>query len=258
MKVFELFRFDFYARDWLLSQRVTLMSLAQQGLYMRMLAASAMQGPLPADPRRLAQLAGVAWEEFAVLWTDPLRGCWVSDGASLTNARLEAEREKAAQRSAKKSEAGRKGNAERWSRPPAPPISTTTTDHRPPTIDSDRVAIASGSHSDPSLSHPWEDACREVIGEASPDLSLWIASCAAWAAHRRDFKHPALQVAGWRRLLSAWLPGGYTAFRDAIAFCADKPWQSLHADKTKAPSPQGRNSDTLAWLAERRREKEAG
>ena len=50
--------FQFYARDWISSQRVSLMTLEAEGAYIRLLSYCWLHGSIPADPDKLAQLIG--------------------------------------------------------------------------------------------------------------------------------------------------------------------------------------------------------
>ncbi len=61
--------FPFYWRDWLSSQRVMLMSLAAQGLYLRLICLRWAPGGLPADPASISTLAGNP-PGFADLWRE--------------------------------------------------------------------------------------------------------------------------------------------------------------------------------------------
>ena len=54
--------FKFWANRWLGSETVSGMSLAEQGLFVRILCAQRVYGPLPRDPWKLAKLLGVRYE----------------------------------------------------------------------------------------------------------------------------------------------------------------------------------------------------
>ena len=50
--------FMFYAGDYLSSSRVTLMSLEEEGAYIRLLAHCWLHGSIPSDPDLIARLIG--------------------------------------------------------------------------------------------------------------------------------------------------------------------------------------------------------
>ena len=54
--------FKFWGSRWLSSETVSGMSLAEQGLFVRILCAQHVYGPLPRDPWKLAKLLGVRYE----------------------------------------------------------------------------------------------------------------------------------------------------------------------------------------------------
>jgi hypothetical protein len=54
--------FKFWANRWLGSETVSGMSLAEQGLFVRILCALRVYGPLPRDPWKLSKVLGVRYE----------------------------------------------------------------------------------------------------------------------------------------------------------------------------------------------------
>ena len=50
--------FQFYPGDWLGSQRVTLMSLEEEGAYIRLLSYCWQHGSIPREPEKIARLIG--------------------------------------------------------------------------------------------------------------------------------------------------------------------------------------------------------
>lgn len=103
--------FQFYARDWLASSGVALLSLDERGAYITLLARCWMMGALPLDPRQLAMLAGASpqwWKQHA----SKVLEHFVRTEGGYRNERLDAEREKQASFREKQSNAG-KASAER-------------------------------------------------------------------------------------------------------------------------------------------------
>ncbi len=85
--------FQFYANDWLSSPAIMLMTPAQEGAYIRLLALSWQMGGLPDDDEQLASLSrlGKGWLGGA---STIIRQQFVERGGKLVNKRLESERKK--------------------------------------------------------------------------------------------------------------------------------------------------------------------
>ena len=108
--------FQLYARDWLSDLAVTLMPLAAQGAYIRLLCHQWLDGSIPDDMRSLAALCGTSEDGMAELWPC-LKPCFeqIEDGA-LANPRLaELRRDDDVWRKGK-SEDGKRGAAKRWAK----------------------------------------------------------------------------------------------------------------------------------------------
>ena len=87
--------FQFYANEWLGSTKIMLMSPAQEGVYIRLLAVAwnAPDCGLPDDDKQLAVLSRLG-EEWFNGGSTALRECFFVKGGRLFNKRLLAEREK--------------------------------------------------------------------------------------------------------------------------------------------------------------------
>ena len=87
--------FQFYANDWLSSTRIMLMTPAEEGAYIRLLAIAwnSEDCSLPDDDEQLARLSrlGEAWFKGS---STVVRACFFSKGGRLYNARLLSERKK--------------------------------------------------------------------------------------------------------------------------------------------------------------------
>ena len=105
--------FQFYPSDWLGSQRVALMTLEEEGAYIRALAFCWGQGGVPADPQKLAFLIGkgasttVGTTVAAMFEPDPNRPGW------LFSPRMEEVRAKQAEWREKSIEGGKKSGEAR-------------------------------------------------------------------------------------------------------------------------------------------------
>ena len=106
--------FQMYAKDWTSSETTRVMSFAEKGLYIDLLSFAWTNDGLPADPLRIARLAGADWLEFAALW-EVVQHCFpVAVDGRRRNPRQEDERCIAEGKSAKASSKGKKGADSRW------------------------------------------------------------------------------------------------------------------------------------------------
>lgn len=105
--------FQFYPGDWLGSERVALMTLEEEGAYIRLLAFCWRAGSIPSDIGRLKTLIGkgasttLATTLSAMFQPDP------NDGSRLVHDRLEKERQKQKEWREKSREGGKKSAAKR-------------------------------------------------------------------------------------------------------------------------------------------------
>jgi uncharacterized protein YdaU (DUF1376 family) len=97
--------FQFYAGDWLSSQRVALMSLEEEGAYIRLLAFCWQHGCIPNDPEQIARLIG---KGASTTLATTLATMFEPGGDGLIHRRLEEEREKQKVWSEKSSAGGKK------------------------------------------------------------------------------------------------------------------------------------------------------
>jgi uncharacterized protein YdaU (DUF1376 family) len=103
--------FQFYASDFLTG--TAHFSAEEVGIYIRLLSASWVQGALPLAPDRLARLAGVTAEAFALAWP-VVAAKWVEleAGGGYVNERLE--RQRASQAAYAEGQAAKAGR--RWAK----------------------------------------------------------------------------------------------------------------------------------------------
>jgi uncharacterized protein YdaU (DUF1376 family) len=109
--------FPFYAEDWLRDMDVRMMTLAEQGAYMRLLAHAWVEGGIPDDPEGLSRLVGASESEFRCWWEGRIGKKFVPSGRSnglLVNRRLEEIRAGQAKQHKRLSEAGKAGAASRY------------------------------------------------------------------------------------------------------------------------------------------------
>lgn len=108
--------FQFYPQDFLSDENVMMMSLAQQGAYIRLLSYCWIHGSLPAEPEKLATLCRCSPAEMLDLW-EGLKNCFKEVSGRLLNPRLGREREKLRAYSAKMRQNGRKAHLPSRPRP---------------------------------------------------------------------------------------------------------------------------------------------
>jgi uncharacterized protein YdaU (DUF1376 family) len=103
--------FQFYPDQWLASQRVQMMTLEEEGAYIRLLGFCWKHGSIPADPEQAARLIGKG--ASATLATVVLSMFLPGDAGRLIHDRLEHERIKQAAWREKSAAGGRKSGAVR-------------------------------------------------------------------------------------------------------------------------------------------------
>jgi uncharacterized protein YdaU (DUF1376 family) len=114
--------FQFYAGDWLSSQRVALMTLEQEGAYIRLMAFCWKHGSIPAGPETLARLIG---KGASTTLASEVAKMFQPSGETLIHPRLEQAREEQAAWRAKSSEGGKKSAETRRARKAGKGASTT-------------------------------------------------------------------------------------------------------------------------------------
>lgn len=105
--------FQFYPSDWLASQRVQLMSLEEEGAYVRLLCYCWNHGRIPCDPDRLARIIGKGASTTLATTVSTMFQPDAQNDGWMIHERLEAEREKQRRWKQKSSEGGRKSAEKR-------------------------------------------------------------------------------------------------------------------------------------------------
>lgn len=104
--------FQFYPKDFLMDGNVSGMSLQERGAYITLLCICWLEGSLPADVGRLANIVGTPRKAFAKFWP-AIAICFQERGDRLMHGRLEIEREKQAEYRRRQSDAGNASAARR-------------------------------------------------------------------------------------------------------------------------------------------------
>lgn len=100
--------FQFYPADWMASQRLQMLSLEEEGAYIRLLCYCWNHGSIPADPEKLARLIG---KGGSTTLARVVATMFQPDGSNpeiMRHERLDLEREKQAQWKEKSSAGGKK------------------------------------------------------------------------------------------------------------------------------------------------------
>jgi len=105
--------FQFYPMDYLSDENVVLMTLEQQGAYMRLMSHCWLEGSIPADLPSLARLCRVPDGDMERIWPG-LKKCFKMTGARQTHPRLDLERRKQDAHRLAKSDAGKAGAKAKW------------------------------------------------------------------------------------------------------------------------------------------------
>ncbi len=174
--------FQFYADTWLASLRVQLMTLAEEGAYIRCLAFCWRHGSIPSDPATLARLIGKGCDTTlaSVVAQMFIPG---SEPLTLVHERLEEERVKQAQWRAKCAAGGRAAKHSKGStkdsvalRSPSPSPS--------PSPSSDSVSGLPSANTEREADKP---------PTRSPVSKPEIPTAEQWQAHRAA-EHPSWPV----------------------------------------------------------------
>lgn len=111
--------FNFYPKDWLSDPKVTLLTLEEQGAYMRILALmwtyETGDCSLPDDPAIVSQLLGISqkkWRKIREKLVESPHAVLTVEDGKLVNSRLQEEYEKARQKSVSRARSSRS----RWSK----------------------------------------------------------------------------------------------------------------------------------------------
>ena len=168
--------FQFYASDYLADEKVQLMTLEQEGAYIRLLAYCWREGTLPADPESLAKLCkGCSTDVITVV--ERLFQQDSNDPTRLVHKRLEEERAKQKAYHEQQSNAGKK-SAENRSKVHKTSTSVPTDVERAfnenPSLQSSSSSSSSSKLAGPALIDPSiKETLKDSAGEA-PAVALEI------------------------------------------------------------------------------------
>ena len=104
--------FQFYAGDFLSDLNVQIMTMAQRGIYITLLAMEWIEGSLPSDMKTLKVLCG-QHPNFEDDWNS-IKHCFYEENGRIYNRRLESERNNMISYRERMSSNGKKGAKARW------------------------------------------------------------------------------------------------------------------------------------------------
>src|SRR6478609_5386172 len=214
--------FQFYPADWLSSQRVQMMTLEEEGAYIRLLCYCWSHGSIPSDPVKIGRLLGKNVSTDVETTVQRMFKVRCNDDSTMIHERLEAEKDKQETRRAQASEAGkisaqnrkngtktqREGNGRSNGR-------SKSVGAYVPTVDGVSVERKSNPSSSSSTSvgeevKKEESAMPPSVGEAPIKHETLLANCGQYGVTREcaDSWWLANDAAGWLyrdRPLVNWL-----------------------------------------------------
>jgi len=186
--------FQFYPGDWLGSQRVSLLTLEEEGAYLRLLASCWQHGSIPSDPEKIARLIGKGASTTLATTLATMFQPHPCESASLVHDRLERERDKQDAWAEKSREGGRKSAEKRQS------LKGGSTTVQPPLVG----CLPNGSNQKATLllqSTSTNTSSNEEVG-ADRKKSYFLDE-EFWAEMRRHY--PNIDVEAESRKMDAWL-----------------------------------------------------
>jgi len=197
--------FPFYWRDYLSSRRVSLMSLAAQGLYVRLLCLSWPDGSLPASLADISTLAGNP-VEFKALWVE-VGPMFKEHNGRLINERLDEIRGECRANQQSKREAGLRTQAKLREAKQAKLVAELVAEHRAEGIAKVQPPSASAS----AYSEPPTKPNPKKTPESPPaplpfDSDEFREAWGNWESSRKESRKPigptarkqqCAMMAGW-------------------------------------------------------------
>ena len=185
--------FQFYPGDWLGSQRVSLLTLEEEGAYLRLLASCWQHGSIPSDPDKIARLIGKGASTTLATTLATMFQPHPLESALLVHDRLERERDKQDAWAEKSREGGRKSAEKRQN------LKGGSTTLQPPL----EGCLPNGSNQKATLllqSTSTNTSSNEEVG--APKKSFLLDE-EFWAEMRRHY--PNIDVEAESRKMHAWL-----------------------------------------------------
>ena len=186
--------FQFYPGDWLGSQRVSLLTLEEEGAYLRLLASCWQHGSIPSDPEKIARLIGKGASTTLATTLATMFQPHPLESALLVHDRLERERDKQDAWAEKSREGGRKSAEKRQN------LKGGSTTVQPPLVG----CLPNGSNQKATLllqSTSTNTSSNEEVG--ADRKKSYLLDEEFWAEMRRHY--PDIDVEAESRKMDAWL-----------------------------------------------------
>jgi uncharacterized protein YdaU (DUF1376 family) len=219
--------FQFYPGDWLGSQRVSLLTLEEEGAYLRLLASCWQHGSIPSDPEKIARLIGKGASTTLATTLATMFQPHPLESALLVHDRLEREREKQDAWAEKSREGGRKSAEKRQN------LKGGSTTLQPPLVG----CLPNGSNQKATLllqSTSTNTSSNEEVGVEFPANLKTSEFEKAWKEYLEYRKNgrmksllPTSQVAQLKKM-SEW---GHDAAIKAINESISQGWQGIFEPK---------------------------
>jgi uncharacterized protein YdaU (DUF1376 family) len=186
--------FQFYPGDWLGSQRVSLLTLEEEGAYLRLLASCWQHGSIPSDPDKIARLIGKGASTTLATTLATMFQPHPLESALLVHDRLERERDKQDAWAEKSREGGRKSAEKRQN------LKGGSTTLQPPL----EGCLPNGSNQKATLllqSTSTNTSSNEEVG--ADRKKSFLLDEEFWSEMRRHY--PDIDVDAESRKMDAWL-----------------------------------------------------
>jgi uncharacterized protein YdaU (DUF1376 family) len=185
--------FQFYPGDWLGSQRVSLLTLEEEGAYLRLLASCWQHGSIPSDPDKIARLIGKGASTTLATTLATMFQPHPCDSASLVHDRLERERDKQDAWAEKSREGGRKSAEKRQN------LKGGSTTLQPPLVG----CLPNGSNQKATLLLQSTSTNTSSNEEVGAPKKTYLLDEEFWSEMRRHY--PNIDVEAESRKMDAWL-----------------------------------------------------
>ena len=235
--------FQFYPGDWLGSQRVSLLTLEEEGAYLRLLASCWQHGSIPSDPDMIARLIGKGASTTLATTLATMFQPHPFNPALLVHDRLERERDKQDAWAEKSREGGRKSAEKRQN------LKGGSTTVQPPL----EGCLPNGSNQKATLllqSSSTNTSSKEEVGVEFPANLKSADFGAAWEsylAYRKSSRLKSLAPASVQAQLRNLSEMGHDEAIEAIHQSIANGWQGIFPPKSKKPAPAKAKEVDLTW-----------
>jgi len=235
--------FQFYPGDWLGSQRVSLLTLEEEGAYLRLLASCWQHGSIPSAPDMIARLIGKGASTTLATTLATMFQPHPFNPALLVHDRLERERDKQDAWAEKSREGGRKSAEKRQN------LKGGSTTVQPPL----EGCLPNGSNQKATLllqSTSSNTSSKEEVGGEFPANLQSADFGAAWEsylAYRKSSRLKSLAPASIQAQLRNLSEMGHDEAIEAIHQSIANGWQGISPPKSKKPAPAKAKEVDLTW-----------